>query len=283
MTTSTAELKKQIIELLKTDEEFRYTVAGLIGLREILDELRKLREQFNKLWLKSLEHDKRFEEVVKRLEVLEKKMLEHDKRFEEINKRFEAIERKLLEHDRRFEVIERKLLEHDKRFEAIERKLLEHDKRFEAIEKKLLEHDKRFEVIERKLLEHDKRFEEINRRLSRIELELGVLNEAFYCKALWDDLKEEIVLRGEKLVFRKRNARVDDEDIDYLIVTDRAVYVVEVKVKPKHEDVGRLLAKVDVVRKHYRDKNVVAILAGAIIGREVEEYAVQKGVKVYNY
>ncbi len=206
MTISTSELKKQIIELLKTDEEFRYTVAGLIGLREILDELRRLREQFNKLWLKSLEHDKRFEEMIKR-----------------------------------------------------------------------------FEAIERKLLEHDKKFDEMNRRLSRIELELGVLNEAFYCKALWDDLKEEIVLRGEKLVFKKRNARVNDEDIDYLIVTDRSVYVVEVKVKPRHEDVGRLLAKVDVVRKHYKDKNIVAVLAGAMIGREVEEYAVQKGVKVYSY
>ena len=266
-------LKAKLLELLRRDEEFRYAVAGLIGLDAILNELKKLREDFSK-----------------RFEIIERKLLEHDKRFEEMNKRFEVLERKLLEHDKRFEAIERKLLEHDKRFEAIEKKLLEHDKRFEAIERKLLEHDKRFEVIERKLLEHDKRFETIEkilldhtRRLNRIELELGTLNESFYCKALWDDLREEIQGKKEKILLRNRNVRVDEEDIDMLIVTDRTVYVVEIKVKPKHEDVGRLIAKADVVRKHYKDKNIVPILAGSMIGREVEEYALQKGAKVYSY
>lgn len=255
MTISIVELKKRILELLKTDEEFRYAIAGLIGLKDVLDELRKLREDIRKLYEKSLEHDKRFE----------------------------VIEHKLLEHDKRFEAIERKLLEHDKRFEAIERKLLEHDKRFEAIERKLLEHDKRFEAIERKLLEHDKKFDNIINRLNRIELELGALNESFYCKALWDDLREEIQGKGEKLIMRKRNARVDEEDIDLFVVTDKSVYVIEVKVKPKHEDVGRLIAKADVLRKYYKDKSIIPILVGTMIGREVEEYAQQKGVKVYNY
>jgi hypothetical protein len=50
------ELKKGILRLLKEDEEFRYSVAGLIGLTEILrrmdrfeEELVKLREDMNKL------------------------------------------------------------------------------------------------------------------------------------------------------------------------------------------------------------------------------------------
>lgn len=48
-------LKKRFIKLLKEDEEFKYTVAGLIGLDEILkkldkneQELIKLREDMNK-------------------------------------------------------------------------------------------------------------------------------------------------------------------------------------------------------------------------------------------
>lgn len=50
------ELKSEILRLLKEDEEFRYAVAGLIGLEEILkrldrheEELVKLREDMNKL------------------------------------------------------------------------------------------------------------------------------------------------------------------------------------------------------------------------------------------
>ena len=176
-----------------------------------------------------------------------------------------------------------KSLEHDKRFEAIEKKLLEYDKRFESIERKLLEHDKRFEAIERKLLEHDKRFDEINRRISRLELGLADLTESFFSKSILDDLRARTSARGEKIIGWERNARVDESDIDLLIETDKSVYVVEVKVKPKHEDVGSLLAKLDVVKKKYPGKNVVGVLAGAMIGREVKEYALKKNVLVYAY
>ena len=51
-----SDLKREIIRLLKEDEEFRYTVAGLIGLQEMLERLnqigeeqKRLREDFNKL------------------------------------------------------------------------------------------------------------------------------------------------------------------------------------------------------------------------------------------
>jgi chromosome segregation ATPase len=325
-------LKKEILQMLKEDEEFRLAVAGLIGLSEILEELRALREKslqydkhfatierkllehdkrFEALERKLLEHDKRFEAIERKLlehdrrfEALERKLLEHDKRFEAIerkllehDKRFELIEKKLLEHDRRFEAIERKLLEHDKRFEVIERKLLEHDKRFEAIERKLLEHDKRFEVLERKLLEHDKRFEaierklsehdrhfeRIERRLSGLELTVGSLAESMYSRFLWEDIRVEIRERGERVLVRRRNARVDGEDIDLLVVTDASVYVVEVKVKPKKADVGALLAKAEIARRRYPGRRVVAVLAGSLVGDDVEEYASEKGVLVYTY
>ncbi len=239
--TDVKELKSVLLKLLEEDEEFRYVVAAKIGLLEILEELKRLREDFNKLYQKSLEHDKRFE------------------------------------------AIERKLLEHDKRFEVIEKKLFEYDKRFEAVEKKLLEHDKRFETIEQKLLEHDKRFEEMNRRISRIELELGALSESFYCRSLWEDLREELASRGEKIIRRERNAVVEGREIDLLIETDRAVYVVEIKVKPNHEDVDELLAKAEAVAKRYPQKKVVPILAGALIGKEIVSYAEGKGVKIYLY
>jgi len=56
VTVSTRELKSRILKLLKEDEEFRYAVAGLLGLEEILKrldrheaELVRLREDMNKL------------------------------------------------------------------------------------------------------------------------------------------------------------------------------------------------------------------------------------------
>jgi chromosome segregation ATPase len=226
-----AALKKRILELVRRDEEFRLALASAIGYYELLEEIRRLRREFNSM-------------------------------LKAFNKRFEALERKLSEHDKRFEAIEKKLLEHDRRFEAIERKLLEHDKRFEAIERKLLEHDK---------------------RLARIELELGAPTESFYSKMVWDELREELRGRGERITSRRRNFRIDESEIDLLVETDKRVYVVEVKVKPRHDDVGALTAKVDLARRMFPGKEVVGILAGAMIGGEIEKYAEEKGIKVYTY
>ena len=249
------ELKRRLLRLLEEDEEFRLAVAGLIGLREILEELRWLRR-------KSLEHDKRFEAI-------EKKLLEHDKRFEEANKRFEALERKLLQHDKRFEAIEKKLLEHDEKFRAVIKET-----------KKIWE---RIESIEREIEKIWRELREMNRRLSSLELTLGVLTESSYSRFVWEELREEIVGRGERLLQRRRNARLDGEDVDLLLVTDKTVYVVEIKVKPRHSDVAALLAKAELAARRYPGKRVVPVLAGAMIGAEVEDYALQKGVKVYSY
>ncbi|MEM1945607.1 MAG: hypothetical protein QXF95_01170 [Candidatus Caldarchaeum sp.] len=43
-------LRREFIELLEKDEEFRYTVAGYLGLSEILKALKNLREGQEKLW-----------------------------------------------------------------------------------------------------------------------------------------------------------------------------------------------------------------------------------------
>jgi len=42
-------LKSEILRLLKEDEEFRYAVAGLIGLEEVLKRLDRHEEQLAKL------------------------------------------------------------------------------------------------------------------------------------------------------------------------------------------------------------------------------------------
>ncbi|MCC6054247.1 MAG: DUF3782 domain-containing protein [Thermosphaera sp.] len=102
----TVELKKKILRLLREDEEFKLAVAGLLGYDTILNELKKLREDFQHFMR---EQERRWEE--------------NNRRWEEAYKRFEAIERKLLEHDKRFEAIERKLLEHDRRFNSLMRRI----------------------------------------------------------------------------------------------------------------------------------------------------------------
>lgn len=45
-----AKLKEEFLKLLKEDEEFRYAVAGYIGLERFWKEIKSLREEANKIW-----------------------------------------------------------------------------------------------------------------------------------------------------------------------------------------------------------------------------------------
>ncbi len=55
------EFKKRMLKLLKEDDEFRYAVAGLIGMRAILDGMKGIIEHLEA-------HDRRFEEIRQGLE-----------------------------------------------------------------------------------------------------------------------------------------------------------------------------------------------------------------------
>ena len=208
-----AEEKRRFLKALEEDAEFRYAVAGLLGLGEVLAELKKLREDFNKYVEKS-----------------EKRWRQNEKRWREW---------------------------------------------YETWKKFLENNEKRWELAYKK-------FEDIERRLSNVETTMGAMAESQYSRYVWEDLKEEIGARGEFVIRRVRNAKVDNVDIDLLVETDKRVYVVEVKIRPRIEDVGALLAKADAVRSAL-DKEAVPILTGAWIGDDVEKYARGKGVLIFSY
>ncbi|MEM0463910.1 MAG: hypothetical protein QXS00_02970 [Pyrobaculum sp.] len=222
-----AEEKRRFLKALEEDQEFRYAVAGLLGLGEVLNELRRLREDFNKYVEKS---------------------------------------------ERRWRQNERRWKENEKRWKEW----------FDTWKKFLEDYEKRWQENERRWEEAYKRFDNIERRLSNVETTVGAVAESQYSRYVWEDLKEEIKARGEAVVRRVRNAKVDNVDVDLLVETDRRVYVVEVKIRPRVEDVGALLAKAEVV-KAALGKEAVPILTGTWIGDDVEKYARGKGVMIYSY
>ena len=98
-------LKSEILRLLKEDEEFRYAVAGLIGLEEILKrldrheaQLVKLREDMNKLREDMNKGFRRYDEELARLrEDMNKGFRRYDEELarlrEDMNKGFELLRR----------------------------------------------------------------------------------------------------------------------------------------------------------------------------------------------
>jgi len=109
-----AQLKAALLRLLKEDEEFRYAVAGLIGLEEVLrrldrheeelvkiwEELARLREDMNKGFQR---HDQLFAEVFKRLDRHEEELVrlreDMNKRFEHYDQLFAEVFKRLDRHE----------------------------------------------------------------------------------------------------------------------------------------------------------------------------------------
>jgi len=91
-------LKEKILDLLERDREFRYAVAGLIGLDEILKRLDQ--------------HDRKFNEILAVLKEHTARLDEHDRKFNEIVARLD-------EHDKKFNEILSRLDEHDRKFNSI--------------------------------------------------------------------------------------------------------------------------------------------------------------------
>ena len=85
------EEKRRFLKALETDEEFRLAVAGLLGLGEILQELRDLRRRMNRYIRLSERRWREWRETWRKfLEENEKRWEENRKRWEENEKRWEA-------------------------------------------------------------------------------------------------------------------------------------------------------------------------------------------------
>jgi hypothetical protein len=106
-----SEEKRRFLRALSEDEEFRYAVAGLLGLGAVLDELRKLREDFNK----------HIEQEEKRWRENEKRWEANERRWREAFKRFEAIEAELA---RLREDFNRLYVQVNRRLDSFERRLI---------------------------------------------------------------------------------------------------------------------------------------------------------------
>jgi len=61
MSIEMAELKARLLKLLEEDTEFRYAVAGLIGLGEILKRIDRHEEELKRIWkeVKSIKEEQK--------------------------------------------------------------------------------------------------------------------------------------------------------------------------------------------------------------------------------
>ena len=153
--------------------------------------------------------------------------------------------------------------------------------KLDKIDSEFLDLRGEYETLTNKIVDIDKKIDNINIRLSHVELSVGGLVEAYAVRIFLEHLDALGYIVKESA----RNYRIDNEDIDLLVIAEKdgveKHFIVEVKVRPKHSDVGALIAKAELYMARARVEGAVPVLAGVYIGREVENYAKSRGVLVF--
>jgi len=152
------DLKEKILDLLERDREFRYAVAGLIGLDEILKRLD--------------EHDRKFNEILTVLKEHTAILKEHTTRLDEHDRKFNEILATLKEHTAILKEYAARLNEHDRKFNEILAKLSEHDRKFNEIVSRLDEHDRKFNSIIAEIRDIRKELVDVKSYMERFSLTL---------------------------------------------------------------------------------------------------------------
>jgi len=243
---SSSKLKREIIRLLREDEEFKYAVAGLVGLDEVLK--------------RTSEHDRKFNEILERL-------AEHDKKFAEIFERF-------AEHDRKFNEILERLAEHDKKFAEIFERFAEHDRKFEELS---------VEIV--KLREDMNRgFALVERHITAIGARWGIMSEEAFREGIKALLEKELGFKVEKWRDYDEEGIVynypSDVEID-VVIHDGKIILVEVTSHARKSDISLLKAKANFYTKKTGNSPTRIMLVTPYAEEEAMSAAKELNIELY--
>ncbi|MFP3314399.1 MAG: DUF3782 domain-containing protein [Thermocladium sp.] len=296
------EEKKRLLKAIQEDEEFRYAVAGLLGLDAILNDLRKLREEFNK-YIEKLdnyinntttafsENDRKWEENFRRWAENDKRWEENDRKWEENFRRWAENDKRWEENDRKWEENFRRWAENDKRWEENDRKWEENFRRWAENDKRWEENDRKWEMVFAQLKTLDSRvtaleqsMDSMNRRISAIGARWGILSESAFRRGMRAILRDVLGIR------RVSKLKLEDEEgIVYghpsIIDVDIAVrngehLLIEIKANANRSDVAEIKRVGDLYEKLKGTKPRLIIIA-AYTGPGTKELAEKLGVELH--
>jgi uncharacterized protein YoxC len=274
-------LRREFIKLLESDVEFRYAVAGYLGLSEILrsieklwEEVRALREGQNKLW----EEVRGLREEVRKLWENQNKLWENQNRLWEEVRALREGQNKLWEEVRSLREDIKKLWEGQNKLWEEVRALREGQNKLWENQNKLWENQNRLWEEVKSLREGQNKLWDAYIRLDRyvrsgfrdLRRVLGSTFESFaaaFVEVMLEDMGYVGVEVGRKVLV------VDNEVLEINLFSEKPLVVGELTmhigtVEEARREVEKLLKRVRAVEKLYGVKPVLTILCVAKVSPE---------------
>ncbi|MEM3745653.1 MAG: DUF3782 domain-containing protein [Candidatus Bathyarchaeia archaeon] len=292
-----SELKAKLFALLREDVEFRYAVAGLLGLEEILRrldrneaELAKLREDFNKLRedfnRKAEEDSKRFISIEAELAKLREDMYKlredmvagfrrHDEEFARV---WDEIAKLREETNRLREDMIAGFRRHDEEFAKVWSEIA---KLREDMIAGFRRHDEELAKLRADMLEG---FNLLRRHIDALGARWGIISEQAFREGLRGVAEKELGLKIEKWVRWDGDGYVFGHpstiDVD-VAVRDDKIILIEVKSHISRADAHAFKRKAEFYEKVEGKKPSRLIIVTPYADEDAIETAKQLQIEVY--
>ncbi|PLJ78543.1 DUF3782 domain-containing protein [Infirmifilum sp. SLHALR2] len=221
-------LKAEILRLLEEDKEFRYSVAGLLGMREVLERLDENTRAIRDLQREIKALQEQVADNTKAIKALQEQVAEHSKAIK-------ALQEQVAEHSKAIKALQEQVSENTKAIKALQEQVAEHSKAIKALQEQVAEHSK---VI----AEHTVAMRELQRTISALGARWGLMSEEAFRRAMADILRSF----GERV---EKWVSYDEEGFVYghpspveadVVVRDEEHILVEVKSSVSRGDVYEL-------------------------------------------
>jgi len=257
------ELKAQILELLRTDEEFRYAVAGLLGLEEILKAIRSLQEQTA--------------ESTRAIRALQEQVAEHSKAIR-------SLQEQVAELRQDFNRLAEQVAENTRAIRALQEQVADNTRAIRALQEQVAENTRAIRSLQEVIEGHSREIASLSRSIQALGARWGILAERAFREGMIGVVERHFGGRvrrwtchdEEGLVFGRPSMVEAD-----LLITDREHLLIEVKSGVFRADVFKLWR----IGQLYEGRTGVRprlIVVSPFVEEEAREAARELGIEVYS-
>jgi hypothetical protein len=268
-----SELKDALIKLLEEDKEFRYTVAGLIGYKEVMDRLADIAQILAGM-------RDRLVGIEESMEQLRKDMVEGFRRHDEELRRHEQIMEQLrkdmVEGFRRHD---EELRRHEQIMEQLRKDMVEG---FRRHDEELRRHEQIMEQLRKDMVEG---FRRLDLKISAIGARWGIMNEQSVRNGLKGILSKDLGYTVEEFKYSDGEGYVygypSSVQID-VVVKDSMVIVLEISSHVKRSDPPTVKRKAELYERVTGRSVSKVVIVTPFIDDDAVDVCRRYGIEVYS-
>ena len=312
------ELRRELLRLLREDEEFRYTVLGYLGLDEVIKSIKALQQQvadnteaIRALQQQVAEHTeaiRSLQEQVRALQeqvaghteaikALQQQVVEHteairvlQRQVAEHTEAIRALQQQVAEHTKAIKVLQEQVAEHTKAIRALQQQVAEHTEVIRVLQEQVAKHTEAIKALQEQVAEHGKilerhtmALEDLGRKLVSLGVRWGVVAEESFREAMRRVLEERLgVATVERWTYFDKEGRVFEYpaliELD-VVVRDRVHHLIEVKSSVDAYDVWAFNRKCEFYRE-LKGVEVRKLIVTCYADDKAREVARSLGVEV---